>query len=101
MATSITSAEPKVLHMGLILPRKATASFIPASRGCCHGRDVTATISPRPSHLPGRVGCSSLEQEDSICQSPITWPLTGHPMQDAVADMQVVMMIMMLLMMCW
>lgn len=33
MATSITSAEPKVLHMGFIIPKKATPSLSPSPPG--------------------------------------------------------------------
>lgn len=53
MATSITSAEPKVLHVGLIFPRKDTAFPVPlTSRNRCHCHHLSQA---RPSAWKSRL----------------------------------------------
>lgn len=80
MATGITSADPKVLHLGLLLPGRATALPIPRPAGVA----VLGGVS-WPPPLPGQAIC--LEEQTAVphsrktlaLQSPVTWPWHGSP----------------------
>ena len=81
MATSITSAEPKVLHMGLLLPGKPRPSLSPLPRGIA----IMGGMPLLPL-LPGPAVCLE-EQEDPSSSISSQLALTQQAVQDMVASM--------------
>ena len=75
MATSVTSAEPKVLHMGLLLPGKPRPSLSPLPQGIAvMGGMPLLPLLPGPAICLEEQVAVPQSRKTLVHQSPVIWP---------------------------